>query len=204
MDSDVLLPQGGETRIRVLQAACDDYRDENAQLRQDAATVSAAYERMWSALQAESTAHVQERGELRDEVVRLNQQIVDRDTTIMLEGEKVERLLADLDRANEHNRNLMAEVNQLSKVLEAARNWLSAGMSEEDSAIRRLESALAELDKAEPKLTKEEFEQRYAQQSGVTVEWLRQNGRRVEPCDCGECRGWQMGYIADASKAQQS
>lgn len=75
---DVLLPQGGETRIRVLQAACDDYCAE---------------------------------------VVQLNQQIVDRDTTIMLQGEDVERLRADLNRANAENR-------AMARVVEAARMTL--------------------------------------------------------------------------------
>lgn len=43
-------------------------------------------------------------------------------------------------------------------------------------------------------MTREEFEQAYAQRSGVTVEWLHEHDRRAYPCDCGEegCEGWQM------------
>jgi len=41
-------------------------------------------------------------------------------------------------------------------------------------------------------VTAEEFERRYAERSGVTVEWLREMGRVVVPCDCGDriCEGW--------------
>lgn len=44
-------------------------------------------------------------------------------------------------------------------------------------------------------LTAEEFERRYAEQSGVSVARLRAMGRVVRPCDCGAegyCEGWQM------------
>lgn len=39
----------------------------------------------------------------------------------------------------------------------------------------------------------EEFERRYAERSGMTVEELRDLGRVVRPCSCGEegCGGWQ-------------
>lgn len=42
-------------------------------------------------------------------------------------------------------------------------------------------------------ITAEEFERRYAAASGITVERLRELGRIVAPCDCGEsiCEGWQ-------------
>ena len=42
-------------------------------------------------------------------------------------------------------------------------------------------------------MTKEEFEDRYAKCSNLTVERLRELGVRVEPCDCkeGSCQGWQ-------------
>lgn len=42
-------------------------------------------------------------------------------------------------------------------------------------------------------LTAEEFERRYAERSGVTVERLRELGRVVRPCTCGDdlCEGWQ-------------
>lgn len=44
-----------------------------------------------------------------------------------------------------------------------------------------------------PALTAEEFERQYAEGSGVTVEWLREQGQVVRPCDCGleGCSGWQ-------------
>ena len=34
----------------------------------------------------------------------------------------------------------------------------------------------------------------YASRSGVTVEWLKEQGFHAEPCDCGDetCQGWQM------------
>jgi hypothetical protein len=42
-------------------------------------------------------------------------------------------------------------------------------------------------------MTAEEFERAYAERSGITVERLRELGRIVAPCDCGEeiCEGWQ-------------
>lgn len=42
-------------------------------------------------------------------------------------------------------------------------------------------------------MTSEEFERQYAERSGITVERLRELGRIVAPCDCGEdiCEGWQ-------------
>lgn len=43
-------------------------------------------------------------------------------------------------------------------------------------------------------LTKEKFEKRYAERSGVTVEWLRNRSQFAVPCDCKKdgCQGWQM------------
>lgn len=44
------------------------------------------------------------------------------------------------------------------------------------------------------KITAEEFERCYAVASGLTVEQLRHDYKRiVVPCDCGEdgCRGWK-------------
>lgn len=43
------------------------------------------------------------------------------------------------------------------------------------------------------KTTAEEFEQQYAERSGITVEQLRSMGRIVAPCDCAEdiCEGWR-------------
>jgi hypothetical protein len=42
-------------------------------------------------------------------------------------------------------------------------------------------------------ITAEEFERRYAERSGMTVEGLRELGRVVRPCDCDyeDCEGWQ-------------
>ena len=39
-----------------------------------------------------------------------------------------------------------------------------------------------------------EFEQQYAERSGVTVEWLHAHGRDGDVCDCGDdiCDGFQM------------
>ena len=42
-------------------------------------------------------------------------------------------------------------------------------------------------------LTRAQFETAYAARSGVTVQQLRDAGRIVKPCTCGEdgCEGWQ-------------
>lgn len=42
--------------------------------------------------------------------------------------------------------------------------------------------------------TAESFAQEYAERSGVTVEWLREQGREARPCSCDYegCEGWQM------------
>jgi hypothetical protein len=52
-------------------------------------------------------------------------------------------------------------------------------------------------------MTREEFENGYAERSGVTVEWLKEHGREARPCDCGEegCEGWQMAHIREAQWA---
>ncbi|HKZ77718.1 MAG TPA: hypothetical protein VJ124_05290 [Pyrinomonadaceae bacterium] len=43
-------------------------------------------------------------------------------------------------------------------------------------------------------MTRKEFEQGYAERSGVTVEWLHEQNQHAIPCDCGDdlCKGWQM------------
>lgn len=43
-------------------------------------------------------------------------------------------------------------------------------------------------------MTGDEFEAAYAERSGVTVEWLIDNGYYAKPCHCGDefCEGWQM------------
>lgn len=42
-------------------------------------------------------------------------------------------------------------------------------------------------------MTKRQFEERYAQQSRISVAELRRLGRRAYPCRCGDdqCEGWQ-------------
>lgn len=54
--------------------------------------------------------------------------------------------------------------------------------------------------------TAEEFEEWYAKNSGVTVQWLRENGRFGAPCDCGDeiCKGWQMARLGDADQIYPS
>jgi hypothetical protein len=46
-------------------------------------------------------------------------------------------------------------------------------------------------------MTKDEFEQMYAEKSGVSVEWLHEHDRIGLPCSCGEggCEGWQMAHL---------
>lgn len=43
-------------------------------------------------------------------------------------------------------------------------------------------------------VTRAEFEQAYAQRSGITVEKLHALGRYVVPCTCGAdvCEGWAV------------
>ena len=43
------------------------------------------------------------------------------------------------------------------------------------------------------KMTKIEFEERYAKRSNLTIKELRELGVIIEPCDCGNdiCLGWQ-------------
>lgn len=43
-------------------------------------------------------------------------------------------------------------------------------------------------------MTRQEFEAQYAAKSGVTLQWLWDEGQISLPCDCGEegCQGWQM------------
>lgn len=44
-----------------------------------------------------------------------------------------------------------------------------------------------------------EFAEDYAARSGVTVEWLRENGREPQGCDCSEpeCEGFQMAHTKE-------
>lgn len=52
-------------------------------------------------------------------------------------------------------------------------------------------------------MTKEEFESKYAERSGITVEWLHEHGRFAVPCECGhsDCKGWQMSYKVSHKKS---
>jgi len=45
-----------------------------------------------------------------------------------------------------------------------------------------------------PVMTKDEFEQSYADYKGVTVEWLHEQGQYAAPCNCNLelCAGWEM------------
>ena len=49
-------------------------------------------------------------------------------------------------------------------------------------------------------MTLEEFEEQYAKNSGVTVEWLHEQNQHGVPCDCGldGCQGWRMMTISEA------
>jgi hypothetical protein len=51
-------------------------------------------------------------------------------------------------------------------------------------------------------VTADEFERAYAERSGVTVERLRELGRTVRPCDCGDpgCEGWQSISVERAAE----
>jgi hypothetical protein len=53
-----------------------------------------------------------------------------------------------------------------------------------------------------PQISAEQFEREYAERAGVTVERLRQLGRMVRPCDCGDeiCEGWQMVSASQAAE----
>ena len=43
-------------------------------------------------------------------------------------------------------------------------------------------------------MTRQEFEQGYAERSKVTVEWLHEQNQHAIPCVCDDelCKGWQM------------
>jgi len=43
-------------------------------------------------------------------------------------------------------------------------------------------------------MTRDEFEKQYADKSGVTIEWLHEQGQFASPCYCGEegCDGWKI------------
>lgn len=53
--------------------------------------------------------------------------------------------------------------------------------------------------------TREEFAEAYAHRSGVTVEWLRANGREARPCDCDYegCEGWQMAHVREEAAFEE-
>lgn len=43
-------------------------------------------------------------------------------------------------------------------------------------------------------ITKEEFEIKYAEESGLTLQQLYDSGCHAVPCNCGQdgCKGWRM------------
>ena len=47
--------------------------------------------------------------------------------------------------------------------------------------------------------TVDEWARRYAARSGVTVEWLKAQGREPRECSCGEdgCEGFQMVHVPE-------
>lgn len=52
-------------------------------------------------------------------------------------------------------------------------------------------------------MTLEEFEQQYAERSGMAVERLHDLGLFGTPCDCEEpgCQGWQMTCMVEVEDA---
>jgi hypothetical protein len=71
--------------------------------------------------------------------------------------------------------------------------------------MERRRGSNSEKDRQLMGITAEEFERQYAERSGITVEQLRELGRIVAPCHCGdkECEGWQSTTperIADEAK----
>ena len=52
----------------------------------------------------------------------------------------------------------------------------------------------AEFERLSKKMTKEEFEKKYADASNLTIERLHELGLFAAPCDCDyeNCQGWQM------------
>ena len=55
-------------------------------------------------------------------------------------------------------------------------------------------------------MSRQEFEQLYAEKSGTTVEFLQGIGLVAVPCDCGEdgCMGWQMQHQPTARRPSAS
>jgi hypothetical protein len=53
-------------------------------------------------------------------------------------------------------------------------------------------------------ITKEVFEQRYARQSSLTLEELRNVGQMAVPCSCGKhsCPGWRMANVMGMSDGE--
>ena len=51
-------------------------------------------------------------------------------------------------------------------------------------------------------ITRQEFEEQYAVRSGVTVDWLKREGKISLPCFCGEdgCQGWRMCAVRQISQ----
>ena len=57
----------------------------------------------------------------------------------------------------------------------------------------------------EAEITKQQFEDAYAERSGVTVEWLKEHGRETRPCYCEEegCKGWRMAHVREDEKFEE-
>ena len=53
-------------------------------------------------------------------------------------------------------------------------------------------------------MTKDEFEEQYAERSGLTVARLQELGRGAVPCHCeySECEGWQMVNLKEYEEAK--
>ncbi|MDP2720242.1 MAG: hypothetical protein Q8P44_10565, partial [Dehalococcoidia bacterium] len=67
----------------------------------------------------------------------------------------------------------------------------------------RIDSLLEFIPDLAALLALAEFEEGYAERSGVTVEWLHENGLFPVPCKCGEegCKGFQMIHVNEYSYA---
>jgi hypothetical protein len=84
--------------------------------------------------------------------------------------------------------------------------FLSEAAPSMDLLGDRAEKAEAERDelKVEIERLRDRFEQSYATRSGVTVEWLREHGQHVVPCDCDDpgCPGWAMSGTTPESESE--
>lgn len=77
----------------------------------------------------------------------------------------------------------------------AQRKWLALGgngyaVNDEHIKTPWCDKALAPIMR---------FAEEYASRSGVTIEWLKENGREAQSCNSNEddCEGFQMAHMAD-------